>query len=292
MKLLSIYFYQQVRNPLLNRKLGTDADSLPLSPIILSGFPAFQGAETIPPASSGTAGLAAPPIVVTEATEVGDMDSNDVSKNGPLQAPIPSLTLTGIPTLTIALAPEDLAPILAPAAPPLGNPSVSPEPSMTGTTVTPPPVPVLAPAAPPLENPSVVPEPRTTGTAATPPPVPVLAPAAPPLGNPSVVPEPSMAGATATAPPGPVLVPVAPPQENHLVVPEPSMATTAPAPILAPAAPPQEDTSAAPSVGEIGENEQRAIKRGKMRPNASLTARYGTHIVPSLLHPHYASYTV
>ena len=246
---------------MLNRKLGTDADSLPLSPIILSGFPAFQGAETIPPASSGTAGLAAPPIVVTEATEVGDMDSNDVSKNGPLQAPIPSLTLTGIPTLTIALAPEDLAPILAPAAPPLGNPSVSPEPSMTGTTVTPPPVPVLAPAAPPL-------------------------------GNPSVVPEPSMAGATATAPPGPVLVPVAPPQENHLVVPEPSMATTAPAPILAPAAPPQEDTSAAPSVGEIGENEQRAIKRGKMRPNASLTARYGTHIVPSLLHPHYASYTV
>ena len=236
---------------MLNRKLGTDADSLPLSPIIPSGFPAFQGAETIPPASSSTGGLVAPPIVVTGATGVGDMDSNDVSKNGLLQAPIPT--------------PEALAPILAPAALPLGNPSVVPEPSMTGNTATPPPAPVLAPVAPPLENPSVVP-------------------------------ELSMAGTTATTTPVPVLAPVAPPREDYLVVPEPSMtgtmATAAPAPILAPAAPPQEDTSAAPSVGE---NEQRATKSGKMRPNSSLSARYGilTHIGPSLLHPHiYASYTV
>jgi hypothetical protein len=59
---------------LLNRKRGTNSGNS-------SGPPAFLGAETIPPASSGAAGLAAPPSVVTEVSDM-DSASNGASEIG------------------------------------------------------------------------------------------------------------------------------------------------------------------------------------------------------------------
>jgi hypothetical protein len=83
-----------------------------------------------------------------------------------------------------------------------------------------------------------------------------------------------------TIPPAPVLAPAVPPLEEPSVVPMLSMtgtmATTTPAPVLATATgvPQLEDSSVA-HVPSAGENEQRASKKGKMRPGSSLTARYG-----------------
>ena len=72
---------------MLNRKRGTNSGNS-------SNPPAFLNAETIPPASSGTAGLAAPPVV----TEVGDMDS---TSNGASEI--------GATSMEISLPPPHLA---------------------------------------------------------------------------------------------------------------------------------------------------------------------------------------
>jgi hypothetical protein len=72
----------------------------------------------------------------------------------------------------------------------------------------------------------------------------------------------------------------APPPEDPVVAPVPNMtgtmATTLPAGV------PLKDSSVA-HVPSASENEQRASKKGKMRPGPSLTARYAilTHIISS-----------
>jgi hypothetical protein len=71
---------------------------LPLSPIILSDPPAFLGAETIPPASPGTAGLSALPSVVTaSASDIGVTHTENLVAQSPL-----SSTLTPFSPLRLA----------------------------------------------------------------------------------------------------------------------------------------------------------------------------------------------